>query len=179
MKGFTLLEILITIAILGFIVAGIFAILNVADMMHNMDMGLLDLQQEVRQAMDGMIREIRQSGRRPPCNITIDDNSTITFSTPDRSNIRYYLDNNSHQIMRQQPAGTGATKILTNDINNLSFCWWDGVDCCNPLLEVCSNLHILQIQISAGKTIRGRALSFPQDPTKPLTEQVRLRNENE
>lgn len=177
-RGFTLIEILVTSAILSFLIAGIFAILNVADRSQNLDMGLLGLQQEVRQAMDGMTREIRQSGRPTNLsvisdNITIGDNGTsITFSIPYNlsthtsiSNISYYLDyldsncyqnNNCYPIKRQQPAGTGTTKILANDINSLNF-------------SLSGN--IMQIQLGAAKTVRQRALSFF------LTEKVRLRNE--
>lgn len=174
-KGFTLIEILVCIAILSLVIAGIYGILNVGNMTYNEDMGLVDLQQPTRQTMDGMIREIRQSGR-PLYNIAIDnDGKGITFSTPDTPSIRYYLDTNSRQIIRQQPAGTGQTRILANNINGLSFCWWDGIDCCDVVLEDCSSLHILQIQLNAVKTVGQRTLIFPQ--IGPLTEKVRLRNE--
>lgn len=174
-KGFTLIEVLVSVAILSFIVAGIYAVLNMANKTYNEDMGLVDLQQGARQAMDGMTREIRQSGRSSPYSMNIDTNGSLTFSIPSISSIIYRLDNNFPQIIRQ----LGSTnKVLANDINTLNFCWWDGIDCCDPVSENCSNLQVLQIQIRATKTVRGRELCFPGpcDPVQFLTEQVRLRN---
>jgi len=169
--GFTLVEVLVTALILTFIIAGIFAVLNVADISWHTDMGLVELQQQARLAMEVMIREIRQSGRLS-YNIAVDANGTgITFSIPNILNIRYYLDTTSHQIIRQQPVGTGTSKILANDIDSLSFCWWDGVDCCDQILEDCSSLYVLKIQLRATTTVRQRPLAFS------LIEKVRLRNE--
>ncbi len=173
--AFTLVEVLVTALILTFIIAGIFAVLNVADISWHTDMGLVELQQQARLAMEVMIREIRQSGRLS-YNIAVDANGTgITFSIPNMLNIRYYLDTTSHQIIRQQPVDTGTSKILANDIDSLSYCWWDGVDCCDDqiLLEDCSNLYVLKIQLRATTTVRQRPLAFS------LTEKVRLRNKNE
>lgn len=169
--GFTLAEVLVTVLILTFIIAGILAVFNVADISWHTDMGLVELQQQARLAMEVMIREIRQSGRLS-YNIAVDTNGTgITFSIPNILNIRYYLDATSHQIIRQQPVGTGTPKILANDIDSLSFCWWDGIDCCDQILEDCSNLYVLKIQLRATTTARQRPLAFS------LTEKVRLRND--
>ncbi len=179
LKGFTLAEILVSAVILSLIIAGIFAILNVANISWYTDMGLLGLQQQARQAMYRMVREIRQSS---PLRKTIDDGK-ITFYIPPEvygdpwvGPISYYRDVNDtnnggvvNQIIREYPQGT--RKIVANDIDSLSFCCWDGVDCCNPILENCSNLHVLQIQLRATKTVRQKPLVFS------LTERVRLRND--
>ena len=61
MRGFTLVEVLVSLLILSIVLAGIFAVLNVGQMNWNSSMSSLDLQQQVRQAMDGMSKEIRQS----------------------------------------------------------------------------------------------------------------------
>lgn len=163
--GFTLVEILVTFAILSFIMGGIFAVFNVADMSWNQDTGTLWLQQQARQAMDGMIREIRQAKKEAGRPVTITaGNETLAFYIPGISNpVSYYLENN--QIVREHPAGT--KKILANDIGNLSFCCWHNGVCD----AVCSNFNIIEIKLTATKTVRQRPLSFN------LTEEVRLRNE--
>ncbi len=157
MRGFTLLEILVSVGILSFLIAGIFAVLNVGDMNWHLDMGLLDLQQQARQTMNGMIRELRQSKASA---ITVNSTSDISFSVPPQTYgdtwigpIRYYLDTQTQQIKREY---TSATKILANNINSLNF-------------SLSGN--IMQIQLGAAKTVKQRALSFF------LTEKVRLRNE--
>lgn len=151
MKGFTLVEILVSVAILSFVVAGIFMVLNIADKSWHSDMGLLDLQQQARQAMDGMVREIRQSDSS---DITITNNGgRVEFYIPDVSNaISYYLENN--QIIREHPLST--KKILANDVNSLNF----------SLLS-----QVLEIQMEARKTVLQRELSLS------LKEKARLRNE--
>jgi hypothetical protein len=143
------------------IVSGIFAIINVADVSWNVDMAFLDIQQQVRLALDGMTREARQA---KPADITVsDEGGRIDFLIPNVSNaVGYYLQGN--RIIREHPAGT--TKILANYINVLNFCCMGGSSCTD-----CANASILQIQIQATKTMKGRTATFP------LTEKVMLRNE--
>lgn len=162
-RGFTLIEILVVIIIFAFIIGGIFAILNIANISWYSSMGIVELQQSVRQAMDGMTREVRQLKRETGRGITVGSGS-IEFYIPSYNNlISYRLENN--QIIREHPLGT--TKILANDITSLTFCCWTAS--CTP---DCSTSGILQIAVQADKTVWGKVLSFS------LTEKVRLRNEN-
>lgn len=168
MKGFTLVEILVSALIFSFLIAAIFGVLNIGNMTYSTDLGLLDLQQKARQAMDGMIRELRQSGSsdititdsgariqfRIPTDITTDP---VTYS----SNITYYLSDN--QLIREHPAGT--TKILADNINSLTF----------SLSE-----KTLEIRLNAKKTSLRREIYFPpkeDEQERFLIEKVRLRNE--
>jgi len=168
MRGFTLLEILISFTIMSLIVAGIFAIINVAEMSWNSDMAFLDIQQQVRLAMDGMTREVRQT---KPSQITVSGGGgRIDFLLPKPTTgdylIGYYLQGG--RIIREHPTGT--TKILANYINTLSFCCCLNEDCTHYCTN-CSNANALRIQIQGTKTMRGRTATFP------LTEKVMLRNE--
>jgi len=168
-RGFTLIEILISIAILSIVVTGIIAVLRIGDMAWHSDMGLVDLQQAARQVMDGMVREIRQS---LASTVTIGaTGADITFSIPNIPNIKYYLSN--AQIIRQQPAGTGTTKVLANAINNLSFCWDHGSTCDTNR----NGSYMIKMQLKARKTVMQKTLSFPVLEGEYLTEKVRLRNE--
>lgn len=171
--GFSLVEILVSILILTFIALGVFEIFILGDRTYFMDMGLLGLQQQARQAMDGMTREIRQSDNSD----IIIGNSTIEFIIPNNITsgsttyygpIDYYC--NGNNIMREHPVGT--LKILASDVNTLSFCCEnsDGTICDND----CDSRHILKIQLSAQKIIKGQVVSFPANGT--ITEKVRLRN---
>ncbi|MFZ2357152.1 MAG: prepilin-type N-terminal cleavage/methylation domain-containing protein [Candidatus Omnitrophota bacterium] len=163
MKGFTLLEVMISLVILSVLIAGIFGVLNISDKTYHNDMGLLELQQQVRQAMDGMVKELKQS---KASSITISNaGARIDFKVPTdlttspvtyTSFIAYYRSGN--QILREFPAGT--TKVLANDINALTF-------------SLTGNM--LQVQLSAQQTVRQRVLTFPL--TGFLTQKVRLRNE--
>lgn len=157
LKGLTLVEVIISAVILGFIALSIYGVLSVGDMTWRTEMGLMRLQQEARLAMDGMTREIRQS---KSSYITISGtagNQRIDFKIydPDTSStysISYYL--NGNQIIREHPAGV--TKVLARDINSLSFSL---------------SSDEVSVSITAQKSERGRPLQFS------LKEIVKLRNE--
>jgi type II secretory pathway pseudopilin PulG len=152
LMGFTLIEGIVTIIILGFVVTTIVAVLNVGNQAWHTEMVFSELQQQVRLAIDGMAREIRQSS-----NITTPteggSGSLIDFYIPGSSNpISYYLNNT--QIIREHPPGT--TKILANSIEYLNFS--RGQD-------------TVVIQVNATKKAGARTLSFS------LIEKVSLRND--
>ncbi len=169
MRGFTLVEILVSVVILGFLFAAIYGVLNIGNIIFKDDITLVELQQQARQAMDGMIREIRQAGR--PITVT-PGGSKIEFYIPSFSNpISYYRDVNDvnhdgiiDQVIREYPPQI--YKILANDITALNFS--------NPG-------HVVEIQLAAKLAARGRELCFPvpycNDTSKTLKEKVRLRNE--
>ncbi len=168
MKGFTLVEVLFTMAIISILIAGLFMVLNIADVTWSLDEGLLGLQEQARQAMDGMVRELRQSRGS---NVTITGGTSIQFSIPTNITsepvaysdlISYYVDNG--QLIRRHPLDE--SRVVANDINSLTFSCWNGTNWGDD----CSESNILQIWLSAGKTVRQRPLSFN------LTEKVRLRN---
>jgi len=173
MKGFTLIEVLISSVILIIIFTGVFLVLNAGDQSWNAGSGSLDLQQQVRQAMDGMSKELRQARGG---NITIEpDGRSINFTVPINittnpvtysSVINYYLNAAGNQLERVHPVHT-APKILANDIADLTFCCQGGSGCSD-----CQNSTLLQIQVNGAKTVRQRALT----PFN-LTEEVGLRNE--
>ncbi len=176
MRGFTLLEILVSVLILGFIFGAIYGVLNVGNIIFREDITLVQLQQQGRQAMSWMVKEIRKS---KPSEITLTEGNTeISFNIPPEAYgdpwagpISYYRDINDansdgvqDQIIREYPAGTW--KILGNDITTLSF-------------SLSGNL--VEIQLAAKKTVQDRELCFPvlycNDTSKTLKEKVKLRNE--
>lgn len=163
MKGFSLVEILVVVAILGIIVAGIFVVSNVANISWDSSTGMLDLQQQARQAMERMVREIRQIDGGSPINITAGADDISFFITDDITNpdspvtysVRYFL--NASQVLRENPANDPDTqRVLANDVASLVFSQTNS---------------ILEIQLGLAKTIKQLPLSFS------LTERVRLRNE--
>jgi len=163
-KGFTLVEILIAISISVVIGWAMISVLKVADVVWNQGEGLIDLQQQARQAMDGMIREARQS--KAADMVVSGAGSRVDFSIPSASGIiSYFLEVND--LTREHPSG--AKQKVAANINSLSFCCVGGADCAD-----CINADALRISLGAGKNIRGRAVTFPVSGS--LTEQVRLRN---
>ncbi|MFC1658581.1 PilW family protein [Candidatus Omnitrophota bacterium] len=158
MKAFTLLEVLVSLLIFSFLIAAIFVILNVSDMTYSNDLGLLDLHQQARFAMDGMVRELRRSKDSRISVVSVSEInfyiSPETYGSDWIGPIRYYWDANQNQIIREYPTGT--TKIIAQDISGLSFSL---------------NSDLLDIQLTSAKIVRQRNLSFA------LAGQVRFRNE--
>jgi len=173
MKGFTLIEVLVVVCILGLLASGIFTVLNIGNIIFKDDITLVELQQQARLGMDAMAKEIRESSSQPQLS---DSNTKATFyivpqayGSPPVGPISYYRDINDvngdgivNQVIREYPAQV--YKILANDISALSFSL---------------NGSIFGIDIAAKKSARGRDLCFPapcQVPQKALKEVVRLRN---
>lgn len=152
------------------IFAGVYGVLNIGDKVYHEDLGLLGLQQGVRQAMDGMTREVRQSGAT--YNLTT-NGTQLDFCLPNISNttVRYSLNANKQVIRTLFSGNVSEDKVLANNISNLTFCCLGGGNCTN-----CTNAHSLEIQIRSNKTVRERGLSFPRADQPPLTERVKLRN---
>lgn len=147
-KGFTLVEVMVSLSILSLMIVGIYGVLNTGNVTYYKSIGLLELQQQTRQAMSAITRELREATNVSPTGTS----TSVTFDTPDESNVQCYLDTAENQIIRR-----GATdKILANDISSLSFNYTS---------------PIVQIQIGAEKTVVNNDLSFSLNGT------VRLRNE--
>ena len=152
-QGYTLVEIIVTMAILSFILLGVYGVLQTGNTVFIKDTALLDMQQQTRNAIDRIVREVRQaSSEIISTNINGTTNDRITFTIPTAAGIKYYL--TGTDLIREYPAGT--TKKLASNIGLLKF-------------TVAGSL--LQIQARADKTIYAQVISFP------LTERVRLRNE--
>jgi len=166
LTGFTLIETIISVAILVVLAAGTFAVLTTGEKTYKQDIELLKLQQAVRIAMDAMVKEIR--GAR---SITPVSASEIRFDSMTVLGFRYFLDaadENSdtftNQILRGDPLepNPGDWRVLANNINALTFDY--------------SNPPFLRIEIDAATTVwaggeQERGLSYS------LQEMVRIRNE--
>lgn len=150
-RGFSFLEVLVSAAILTVIIAGILMVLRAANISWDSFGGALDVQQQARQAMHGMIRELRQSRAQDVSVANL--GAMITFLVPDSPQaISYYLENN--QIIREHPLNNKI--VLANDINTLVFSLVNST---------------VTIQMEARKTVKGRIYTFP------LSEKAGLRNE--
>jgi type II secretory pathway pseudopilin PulG len=161
MRAFTLIEAMVSMFILGVIIAGILAVATVGQMTVNMNMGLLDIQQPVRQSIDGMIRELRQGD--PNSLAVAPGGGRIDFSIPGISNgISYYIQNS--QIIREHPVGT--TKILVNNATLFRACCNHGATCD----ENCVNTKVVEITLQGTKLVRNTPVTFN------LREKVRLRH---
>ena len=157
LTGFTLIEILVVAVILSLFGVGILTVLNSSDTTWNAEMGLVQLQQQARQAMDRMIRELRQA---KASSVNLVSSQDINFLIPGSGTnyIRYFL--NDGQILREYPEGSGVSSVLGNNISSLDF---------SSLVS-----GVVKVQLQVQRSIRGRVTTFPG--TGNLVEKVKLRN---
>jgi len=160
--GFTFVEVLITALILSFMFAGIYAVLNIGNKNFPEEMGLLDLEQQVRLGGEWLQKDLREVINSSSLTVTNPGacNGEISFSTPNKSQLKYYRDLSDangdgrvNQIIREYPAGTRSVKA--NDISCLEF-------------QLLQN-NLLQIKIDANKTVMQKPFSFS------LTEKAKIR----
>jgi hypothetical protein len=164
-NGSTLLEMMVVVTIMLIVSAAVFSLHSVLDSTWNTDLGMTELQKNVRLGVDGMTREIRQS---KPSQLAIPNSQRIDFSIPNHpGTISYYLEDN--KIIREYPAGT--TKTIAEDITYFNLCCQGGTGCSD-----CTGAKTVKISLRASKTFRGRALSFPVNPADTLIEEVLMRN---
>ncbi len=180
MKAFTLIEVLVAMAIFILLMTAVFAFLLVGEQSWHTGSGLLDLQQQARLALDGMAREIRQA------KVEIEEDKDITIiSTDYGSSIEFYMEDvtnsikysleidpeneDNRQIIRKY--GTN-TKIIANNIQSIDFCCIEDTTCSSD----CSSPDAVKISLRATKEENNRQLFFPSD-TGELIEKVGLRNE--
>jgi Tfp pilus assembly protein PilV len=157
MKGFSLVEVLVSGVILTLMIAGIYSVLHTGTVTYTIDVTYVEMQQQARQALDWMLRELRGATTK-----TIGTgNTSITFSTLSLANVQYYRVGD--RAIREYPSLS--TRVLAHNITGLTFCC--GTNCA----ENCADSNLVEISVTASKAVRDQTVSFP------LKGQVRLRNE--
>jgi prepilin-type N-terminal cleavage/methylation domain-containing protein len=66
-RGFTLAELLITTAIIGFVMAGLYVMLSTGQQSYSVGVSQVEAQQNVRLAVDRMVQDLRNAGYCPTC----------------------------------------------------------------------------------------------------------------
>jgi len=159
-KGFTLMEVLISVAILSIIFAASYAVLLTGHNTWFVGLDMSELQSQLRLGSSYIIREFREATVFSITPVDADDD-TLVFTTPSETAISYYRDINdlnndglTNQIIREYPSGT--RRVVANNISSLRFS---------------SSGELLQVNMAAAKTSKGRTLQVS------LAEKVRARNE--
>jgi len=156
MKGFTLIEVIVSAAIMSFIVIATISLFSAGHNVFETNSGSIEMQRMIRQSVDGMAREIRQSSQ---ADIVISgDGGTIECSIPAginpltmSSTICYYVADN--QLIREHPLGT--RQVLAVNVDEVNFT---------------QNGTVLDIRLQARVRMHQRDVSFT------IRERVTLRS---
>lgn len=174
MRGFTLVEVLITVFIFSLIFMAMFGVLSVGVGSWHTDDVEAGLNQELRKTLMVMNKQLRQSRTSVVTGVPADDNyyTSITFKVPEdvdgdgdvidslgniewSGDINYSL-NANNQIIRSTQSGSS---ILANNISSLQF------------RRPAGNPDIIEIYITAQK-----ATSMGRNLGSSIASSVRMRN---
>jgi len=117
-RGFSLIELMVVVVILGIIVLGLVTFFTGGVKSWVAGQSQLEAQRNARQAMDRMVREIREAD-------SINSSSTpyiISFHTPFNGNIIYNYNSGDKTIYRQK---NGNSTILIADVLKFEVTYWN------------------------------------------------------
>ncbi len=115
-KGYTLIEVLISVALLAFLLMVTAGVLMTGNTVFNNNMYQLDMHQQARTGLDRIVREVRESSAQT-VTVVDSDHDRITFTTPNETGIQYYVSGTN--LVREYPSGT--VRIVASKIARLKF----------------------------------------------------------
>jgi prepilin-type N-terminal cleavage/methylation domain-containing protein len=168
-RGFTLTELLVAMAILGFVLAGVFTLQQQGLQSYLMGASRVEAQQNARTALELMVREFRSAQ-----SVTaLGGAGDVTFVDQTGATIRYQL---SGAMLNRSTAGVPAP--LVGGVQALTFTYYSAF---NPSTNtgtataVAANVRVIRIQIVTG-TERSAAAGSPGDQRATVESTVKLRN---
>jgi len=129
--GFTLVELLVTLAVSGVLLTAVTQLFISSNKMYTVQEQVLRIQQEVRSGLDMLARDIRMSGYDPT-----DSASNAGFTTANSTNLRIQYDfdedgvcnkdreyqySSDDQNLEIQRDGSGGYQTLVNNVNSMNF----------------------------------------------------------
>jgi prepilin-type N-terminal cleavage/methylation domain-containing protein len=182
--GFSLAELLVTTAIIGVVMAGIFVIQRSGQQAYLFGSNRVETQQNARVALDLMTRELRSSTcwSTPPLPGCPAPSTTVLASPTD---ITFVWDDGASHIIRYWQSGTnlnrtfdGTTTPLIGGVHTLAMTYYSVYDVGTTTYTETSNVNLVKvIKISVRtKTEDGAAVGSPGDAQALMESTVTLRS---
>lgn len=170
-RGFSLAELLVAIAVLGFVMAGILALQQSGQLAYLTGAARVEVQQNARVALDLVMSELRSAlsiTAAANCNNAASGTDDITFVTQDNAIVRYRR--NGTDLERIEG---GVTTVVIGGLQSLQIrCFAaDGT----TLTETPADVRSIRINI-ATQTEKPAGVGSPSDQHAALEARVRLRN---
>ncbi|HBO96860.1 MAG TPA: hypothetical protein DE315_04040 [Candidatus Omnitrophica bacterium] len=172
-QGVTLVELMVTVIIFAFILGICYSLLISGSDSWETNSARVELQQELRKAMDRMSQDLRQAGSASIVDVPADGNAytSITFRKSagvsggnlvwDSSTTRYFLGGTGGtQLLRQVGAQTAS--VIAQNIQSLQFS------------RQTSTANVVNVSIQTQKTTLRRKMLTEKAPS--LTLKILLRN---
>ncbi len=175
-SGITLVDLLVSLAIMGLVLAGVFGVLHGSLKAYGWGVGRVDAQQAARLALDRMVTELREAGYDPKGAgiepVTVATPSSVTFQRDlngngiidaTRERVTFVL-RPGESVLRRD-AGGGAQPII-NGVRRFSLTYLDGAGL--PTVDP-SRVAFVRIRVEVGLT----------GPTAVMLTDVLIRNRRE
>lgn len=118
MRGLTLVELLVALVVCGMAIAGIYRLFYVQSKVYVIQDQVVEIQQDIRTAMEMMVRDIRLTGFDY-------DNSTSLVNIKNYTTIPYVVTNDSitvwFELYRQGPALVSEIHAVTYSLNGTNL----------------------------------------------------------
>ena len=142
--GFTLVELLVTVAVSGILLAAVSQLFISSNKMYTVQEQVLRIQQEARSGLDRIARDVRMAGYDPT-----DSASNAGFTAANSTNLRIQYDfdasgtcdidrdyqyDASNRVLEVQRGGAGGFQTLVKDVASMGFEYTlaDGTTTPNP-----------------------------------------------
>ena len=172
-RGVTLVEVMTTVVIFSFILGICYALLISGSDSWETNSARIELQQELRKAMDWVSQDLRQAGSASITNVPADGTAytSITFRKSagvsggnlvwDSSTTRYFLGGTGGtQLLRQ--VGSQAASVIAQNIQSVQFS------------RQASTANVVSVSLQTQKTTLRRKMMAEKAPS--LTLKIYLRN---
>jgi len=185
-KGFTIVEIMIALAIFTIVVGAVHQVFIVGQRTWNNDLRLLDLQQSTRRGLDSVAREVRAarvtSITMPAgCDhLSFPENcNEVIFNPLSGNNIKFFYYSDEKQLVRESPTGTNCDvawdqdkcRVLANDVAETYFCCSHGESDGSCVCGTTYDILEIRLRTEKEKTAQAEALDFS------LRTKLKVRNE--
>jgi len=191
--GFSLIELLIALAVTSILLVGIFNIFLSQHRTYIAQDQIVEMQENVRAAMDIMLRDIRMAGYDPTevggmgitnideaipsLSFTADINENgVIGASESNEDITYRYDSNTLEIRRKSTTNDNLLPLVSN-IQSLDFRYFDENGNLLPSPVSAANVRIVEISITSRTSNPDPYYSQNSGfRTRTLTSKVNLRN---
>jgi prepilin-type N-terminal cleavage/methylation domain-containing protein len=177
-RGFTLVELLIAMALVGMIMGGVFALQQQGQAAYQFGAARAETQQKARVALERVARELRTASAvtsSANCNIGTND---ITFVFVDgagvSTTVRYYTSGSSLLRNQTAPAIAGQPETVVGDVQTMTvFCY----DTAGALTSVAANVRSVDVKLTTQiEDMVGSGTYSPANQHAVMGTRVRMRN---
>jgi prepilin-type N-terminal cleavage/methylation domain-containing protein len=171
--GFSLAELLVATAMVGFVLGGVFVALQQGESAFQYGTGKVEVQQNGRTALDRMAHDLRMGA-----NITAANATSISFDyiednagAPQTVTVTYSLNGTNLERNQTNPAPIAAQpEILTGGVNTLSLVYYNRD---NVATAVVADIRVVDVRLVTQPQV---ASSNMTNQRSVFADRVRLRN---